>query len=113
MPDPALKLRSARTSLDRFVLLLDLWHDGRHLAHTLPSRQIASLAIPPPFFGSFASQPDQALLQLPFLALVESHRRRRCRRCRVGHAALVGNIGSELIMSQLYKLIPLGASCEV
>jgi hypothetical protein len=53
------------------------------------------------------------LLQLPFLALVESHRRRRCRRCRVGHAALVGNIGSELIMSQLYKLIPLGASCEV
>jgi hypothetical protein len=53
MPDPALKLSEARTSLDRFLLLLhllDLLHDGRHLA--LLSRQIisASFANPPQLF---------------------------------------------------------------
>jgi hypothetical protein len=48
MPDAALKLSEARTSLDSFLLLLhllDLPHDGRHLA--LLSREIASFAIPP------------------------------------------------------------------
>jgi hypothetical protein len=51
MPDPDLKLSEARTSLDSFLLLLhllDLPHDGRHLA--LLSRQIASFAIPPQLF---------------------------------------------------------------
>jgi hypothetical protein len=53
MPDPALKLSEARTSLDCFLLvlhLLDLPHDGRHLA--LLSRQIisASFAIPHQLF---------------------------------------------------------------
>ncbi len=51
MPDPALKLSDARTSLDSFLLwllLLDLPHDGRHLA--LLSRQIASFVIPPQVF---------------------------------------------------------------
>ncbi len=60
MPDPALKLSEARTSLDSFLLLLhllDLPHDGRHLA--LLSRQIASFAIPP-----------QLLVPLP-LSLIE------------------------------------------
>ncbi len=50
IPDAALKLREARTSLDSFLLLLHLLHlphDGRHL--TLLSRQIASFAIPPQF----------------------------------------------------------------
>jgi hypothetical protein len=51
MPDPALKLREARTSLDSFLLsFLDLppHDDGRLLA--LLSRQIASFAIPPQLF---------------------------------------------------------------
>jgi hypothetical protein len=50
-PDPALKLSRARTSLDGLLLLLhllDLPHDGHHLA--LLSRQIASFAVPPQLF---------------------------------------------------------------
>jgi hypothetical protein len=53
MPDPALKLSGARTSLDSFLLLLhllDLPHDGHHLALLL--RQTASFAIPPQSFIS-------------------------------------------------------------
>jgi hypothetical protein len=83
------------------------------ITHTLLSRQIASFVIPPPFFGSLVSQSDQSLFEISFLSLVENHHRRMCRTCRVGHTALVTNIGSELIMSQLYKLIPLGTTCVV
>jgi hypothetical protein len=55
MPDPALNLSEARTSLDScldsvllLLHLLDMPHDGGHLA--LLSRQIASFAIPPQLF---------------------------------------------------------------
>ncbi len=45
MPDPALKLSEARTSFLLLLHLLDLTHDGHHLALLL--RQIASFAVPP------------------------------------------------------------------